>query len=933
MISLGEKYDLNFYKLGGTALDFTVFENKTSKKKPKMSKVKSITLIVIILLFIVGAMSVSFLTDYIWMDSLGFRNLFTTILGSKVLLAGIGFIVFFVLSAITFFWVRNTYISHLKHEQLPPIILEKKKSSAIVFGISIVIGFIGSSLVQGIGWEPLLKFINQASFNIKDPHFNMDISFYMYTLPVLKIMLNLLLSLAIFFFLLEVGFYSVFGIYRKSRKAQIHMGVTLGFVGILLAGLHLLAPYETLLTNKVNIFQESAVYGLSYTDQLINIPKAYVLAAVALIGTIWMIIAMNRGKILSMAIPIVAYVVLVVVGQLASVVVQSFVVSPNEFSKEQPYLAHNLEYTRSAYKLSGIEEQEHPVNDTLDTAMIERNMKTIENVRINDVRPLEDVYDQTQTIRPYYSFNDVDIDRYMIDGDYEQVFISARELRTEDLSDQAKTWENLNLRYTHGYGVVMSHVNQVTPQGQPEYMLNNLPPQGVMEINRPQIYFGEESYDEIVVNSKKEEFDYPQGGDNATSRYDAENGIPMTGLNRLLFAIDTANFRMLVSDQINSDSLMLHTRNIMDRVDRIAPFFSYDEDPYIFVRDDGSLAWMIDAYLTEEHYPYAEPYSDGGENYIRNSVKVVVDAYTGATDFYVVDPSDPLLQTYLNIFPDLFTEEIPEDVQAHFRYPEKLFKVQSSIYGTYHMSNLEVFYNREDVWEIPTEKYYNEDVEMDPYFVTMKLPDYEEEEFILMQPFTPRNRQNMIAWMGVRNDGEHYGEMFVYRFPKQKNVYGPQQIENRINQDSVISQQLNLWSQGGSEVIRGNLLAIPIEDTIVYVEPIYIESSNETSLPEVKQVVVAYGDYIVMEESFEKALARILGIVDPGSKPNDDGNPAKPDEGTEDGEDTDPIVNAEETLVEVSKLFDEYQLALSQGEWQKAAELMTEIETILEGLQ
>lgn len=912
-------------------MDFTVFENKTSKKKPRMSKAKSITLIVIILLFIVGALSVSFITDFIWMDSLGFRDLFTTILGSKVLLAGIGFIVFLVLSMITFFWVRSTYIGHLKQEQLPPIILEKKKSSAIIFGISMVIGLFGSSLVQGIGWEPLLKFLNQASFNITDPYFNMDISFYMYTLPVLKIMLNLLLSLGIFFFLLEAGFYSVFGIYRKSKKAQIHMGVTLGFIGLLLAGLHVLAPYETILSNKVNIFQESAVYGLSYTDQLINIPKAYVLAAVAVIGTIWMIVSMNRGKILSMAMPIVAYVVLVIVGQLASVAVQSFVVSPNEFSKEEPYLAHNLEYTRAAYKILGIEEQEHPVNDSLDTAMIERNMKTIENVRINDVRPLEDVYDQTQTIRPYYAFNDVDIDRYQIDGDYEQVFISARELRTEDLSEQAKTWENLNLRYTHGYGVVMSHVNQVTPQGQPKYMLNNLPPQGVMDVNRPQIYFGEESYDEIVVNSKKEEFDYPQGGDNATSRYEAENGIPMTGLNRLLFALDTANFRMLVSDQISSDSLLLHTRNIMDRVDRIAPFFTYDEDPYIFIREDGSLAWMIDAYLTEEHYPYAEPYSDSGANYIRNSVKVVVDAYTGEVDFYVVDPSDPLLKTYQNMFPSLFEEEIPEDIRAHFRYPEMLFKVQSSIYGTYHMSNLEVFYNREDVWQIPTEKYYNEDVEMDPYFVTMKLPEYEEEEFILMQPFTPRNRQNMIAWMGVRNDGEHYGEMFVYRFPKQKNVYGPQQIENRINQDSVISQQLNLWSQGGSEVIRGNLLAIPIEDTILYVEPIYIESSNETSLPEVKQVVVAYSDYIVMEESFEKALARILELVDPDSKPNNEPNDSQED--TEDGEDTEPILNAEDTLIEVSELFDAYQEALSQGEWQKAGELMTEIETILEGLE
>ncbi|GGA80971.1 UPF0182 family membrane protein [Ornithinibacillus halotolerans] len=912
-------------------MDFTVFENKASKKKPAMSKFKIIALAVIIILLISGALSLSLITDFIWMDNLGFKTIFTTILGSKLLLSGIGFVLFLVLSAFTFFWVRSAYISHLNREQLPSIILEKKKSNAIIYGISIVIGLLGSSLVQGIGWEPLLKFLNQASFGITDPHFNMDISFYMYTLPVLKIVLNLLLGLAIFFFFIEAGFYSVFSMYRKSKKAQVHMGITVGFIGLLLAGLHLLAPYETLLTNQVNIFQESAVYGLSYTDQLINIPKSYVLAAVAVIGAIWIIIAMNRGKLISMVMPIAAYLVLVVIGQLASIAVQSFVVSPNEFSREEQYLAHNLEFTRAAYQLAGIEEQEHPANDTLDNAMVERNMKTIENVRINDVRPLQDVYDQTQTIRPYYTFNDVDIDRYMIDGDYEQVFISARELRTEDLSEQAKTWENLNLRYTHGYGIVMSHVNQVTPQGQPEYMVTNLPPQGEVDITRPQIYFGEESYDEIIVNSKKEEFDYPQGGDNVTSRYEASEGIPMTGLNRLLFAIETGNFRMLVSDQITKDSYLLHTRNIMDRVNRIAPFFTYDSDPYIFIREDGSLAWMIDAYLTEEKYPYAEPYTDSGDNYIRNSVKVVVDAYSGDVNFYVVDSSDPLLQTYQNIFPELFEEEIPEDVQSHFRYPEMLFKVQASVFGTYHMSNLEVFYNREDVWEIPTEKYYNEDVEMEPYYVTMKLPDSDEEEFILMQPYSPRNRQNMIAWMGVRNDGENYGEIFVYRFPKHKSVYGPQQIENRINQDSVISQQLNLWSQGGSEVIRGNLLAIPIEDTILYVEPIYIESSNETSLPEVKQVVVAYEDYIVMEESFEKALDKMLEIVDPNGAPSDVEDPETDNEEEEETEE--PLRNAEETLQQLSELFDDYQSSLTQGDWQKAAELMIEIETILEEIQ
>src|SRR5699024_11069783 len=432
--------------------------------------------------------------------------------------------------------------------------------------------------------------------------------------------------------------------------------------------------------------------------------------------------------------------------------------------------------------------------------------------------------------------NDMDIDRYEIDGEYEQVFIGGRELSTADLPEQAQTWVNKNLRYTHGYGVAMSHVNKVTSQGQPEYMLRNIPVDGVLDVTRPQIYFGEEPYPNVIVKTKVDEFDYPTGEENETNRYEEDLGIPLQGLNRFLFALKEGSLRILVSDQLTDESQLLKTRNIKERVNEIAPFFQYDDDPYIIVRDDGTLAWIIDAYVSAENYPYSEAYS-GKRNYIRNSVKVMVDAYSGEVNFYIVDPEDPLIQTYANIFPDLFTAEIPEDVQAHFRYPVDLFKIQTAMYGTYHMSNLEVFYNREDFWQFPTEKYFNQDIEMDPYYITMELPEYDEEEFILMMPYTPKNRQNMISWIGVRNDGEHYGEIFVYRFPKQKNIYGPQQIENRINQDSVISQQLNLWSQGGSEVIRGNLLVIPIEDTVLYVEPVYIESSNETSLPEVKQVI------------------------------------------------------------------------------------------------
>lgn len=904
--------------------------NLSKKQIQKIKKFgKSIGIFVagLLLLVIIGLMTFQWLTDYIWMDTLGFKKVFTTIFSSKIYLGLAGFLLFSVITYVTLFWIRHSYLKHLGPEGVPTIIRYRKSSTLIMLALTVFVGIIGSSIIQGVGWEPTLKFLNHATFDKVDPYFNMDISFYMFILPFVKFALYVLLGLAIFFLLIEIGAYSVFNMYRMSRSAQLHMGVTLGIIGLLLAGVHFIAPYETLSTNRVNLFQQSVVHGLSYTDKLINIPKSYLLAAVAIIGSIWIIVSLVRGKLKSMMVPIVIYLTLVIVGQGASVLTQNFIVSPNEFSKEEPYLENNLLFTRSAYDLDTIEEKERPGDAELTDEMIERNELTLNNVRLNDSRPLLDIYNQLQTFRTYYKFNDMDIDRYEVDGKYEQVFIGARELSTKDLPDQAKTWVNKTLRYTHGYGVAVSHVNEVTKQGQPEYMVKDIPSEGTIDVERPQIYFGEEDYPNVIVNSKVDEFDYPAGDENESHRYEAKSGIPLKGLNRLLFSLEEKSFRMLFSDQVTKDSQFLATRNIMDRVNKIAPFFTYDDDPYVFVRDDGSLAWMIDGYLSAENYPYSESFNKH-ENYIRNAVKVVVDAYTGEVDFYVADEDDPLLQTYINIFPELFTTEIPEDVEEHFRYPADLFKIQAEMYGTYHMSNLEIFYNREDFWQFPTEKYFNKDIEMEPYYITMDLEEENDEEFVLMLPYTPKKRQNMIAWMGVKNDGDNYGDMFVYRFPKQKNIYGPQQIENRINQDSHISQQLNLWSQGGSEVIRGNLLAIPIEDSMLYVEPVYIESSNETSLPEVKQVIMAYGEEIVMEDSFDHALDEILSKTDPEHKgeETDEETDENVDQEIDENQEGDPILGAEELLGELSELFEDYQKYLSEGKWEEAGKIMNEIE-------
>ncbi|GAA0456024.1 UPF0182 family protein [Alkalibacillus silvisoli] len=938
----------------GREEDFYTKLNRKQKENLKkfLNPLKWIGLIVIPLI-VIGLLSLNWITEYIWMGSVGFEQVYTTILFSRFSLGAIGFVLYFVITFITLFWIHRSYVLFLNHSMIPNILLNKKSAYSIIIGIAIVFGIIGTSMVQGIGWEPTLKALNYESFNQTDPYFNLDISFYIYVLPFLELIINLLLGLTIFMTIIVALAYSVFNMYRESRSAQLHLGISISLIGLFIAGNHLLEPYGTLLTNQVNIFQTSVVHGLSYTDDVVNIPKAYVLAGVAIIGVIILIVALIKGNLIWMAIPIALYITVALAGQLVSAAVQNYVVSPNEYHREEPYLQHNLDYTLDAYDLNDITTEQHPGNQSLDEDMIERNQLTIDNVRINDSRPILDVYNQLQTFRNYYQFNDVDIDRYYIDGEYQQVFIGARELNTSDLPDQARTWVNENLRYTHGYGVTMSHVNEITEQGQPEYILQDLPPEGDIDVTRPQIYFGEEHSQNVIVNTEVDEFDYPTGDENMSYRYSAEAGVSLSGINRLLFAIDEGSFRMLVSDQLNDESQLLATRNIMDRVERIAPFLTYDQDPYIFVREDGSLAWLIDAYLIADNHPYSESY-DGENNYIRNSVKVMVDAYTGEVDFFVVEDDEPLLQTYQNIFPDLFTTDIPEDVQAHFRYPVDLFTIQADMYGTYHMSNLEVFYNREDAWEFATERYYDHDITMEPYYITMQLPEQDFEEFILMTPYTPRNRQNMIAWMGARNDGENYGELMVYEFPKQRNVYGPQQIENRINQDSRISQELNLWSQGGSSVIRGNLLTIPIEDTMMYVEPIYIESANATSLPEVKQVIVAYGDYIVMEATFEESLERILDLVEAGAPGNmadvDDDIDLDDeigdideeadleedldfDEESETEQPTMPSSDAEESLQELSGLFEDYQNALSNGDWEGAGQIMNEIESLLNSLE
>jgi uncharacterized protein len=542
-------------------------------------------------------------------------------------------------------------------------------------------------------------------------------------------------------------------------------------------------------------------------------------------------------------------------------IIQRVEVLPSEFTKERPYLEHNINMTNKAYALDRITEVEYDAQDAITAAEVSANPGTINNIRLWDPQPLLDTYNQIQSIRLYYEYLDIDVDRYMIDGQYRQVMLGARELIPSKLASQAQTWVNIHLQYTHGYGAAMSPVNEVTPEGLPTFFLRDVPPQGSVPITRPEIYFGEGTNHYVIVRTEMMEFDYPRGDDNVFVRYAGDSGVEVGSmLRRALFAWQFGDVNIVLSNALTSESKILYHRNIRERVQKVAPFLAYDNDPYVVVAD-GRLFWIQDAYTITDRYPYSTPVQAGGVyNYMRNSVKVVIDAYEGNMQFFIADASDPLINTYSEIFPDLFVsmDEMPEYLRAHVRYPEGLFNVQADLYRRYHMRDPLTFYNGEDLWNVPNEIYIDKQVPMQPYYVIMRLPGEEQEEFALILPYTPPNRNNMITWLAARSDGENYGALIAYRYPKERLIFGPMQIEARIDQDTTISEQLTLWNQAGSRVLRGNMIVIPIGNSNLYVEPIYLQS--ETSrLPEMKRVIVASGNRVIMAETANQGLALLIG--------------------------------------------------------------------------
>ncbi|MFB6225896.1 MAG: UPF0182 family protein, partial [Candidatus Paceibacteria bacterium] len=792
-------------------------------------------------------------------------------------------------------------------------------------------------------WELVLRYIHQAPFGISEPLTGTAVSFFVYNIPFFNFLLSFSTSLLIMTALFCLAVYALrFGTGKKTQVKQTVIDMLrtnrrrsdfatesfvkglktkayrhLSFLGALflfsIAGKIFLSRYDLFLTSG------SAVFGVGYADANVLLPVLLAMSAVAgLAGLASLIMSFGYSKkYLVWSGSIFAGVA--IIGFIANSAVQAYIVSPDEFNKEKKYLENQIEMTRKGFDLERINEQKFKISKSLNKEQIDRNEETIDNLRLWDYRPLKRTYSQLQIFRTYYQFNDVDIDRYDLNGKTEQVMLSARELDLDSLPKKSQTWVNRHLVYTHGFGLAMSPVSKVSKEGFPKFYVKDIPPKISKEgikIPQPRIYYGEGTDDYAIVNTKTDELDFPSGDKNEYNNYQADGGVQIDSLlKRVLFAYRFASPQILFSGSITPQSRIQFTRTIQQRVRKVAPFLKFDDDPYLVAGDDG-LYWMYDAYTTSSRFPYSEYVSYNGEriNYMRNSVKIAINAYTGDMNFYIANKKDPLIQTYANIFPSMFKplEDMDRSLKNHIRYPEDYFTIQTRSYFDYHMTDPRVFYNKEDKWEAPEEKLRGRTAEVEPYYVMMKLPGEDEAEYMLVQPFIPKARENMIGWVGARSDTPHYGEMRAYQFSKQELIFGPSQIESRIDQDTEISQKMTLWSQQGSSVFRGNLLAIPIEDSMIYFEPIFLQSSSKGSLPQLKRVVIAQGDQLTMEKTIDAALQKLF-------KPAKDQQPAPPRK--------QPKVPVEpQRLDQLKQSYQQAKEALNRGDLKRYAEQMQEFE-------
>ncbi len=826
---------------------------------------------IVVIGLIALALATDFLVDWAWFSAIGYFPVFRTTIATQALL----FVAAFA-AATLLLWLNAALALRLSGPGQPVGRLLKLlgpsapslpwrlliAAVAVVLGVLIATGEVGN-------WEMVLRFLYQAPYGQPDPLFGKDLGFYLFSLPAYVALKDFFLLVLTCGTVLAGAIYWIHGDIvldnhprRISPNCIAHGSALLGCYFAIKAWSYALDRFMLLYDDN------GVVVGAGYTAAHVVLPVLWLLVALASASAL---AAWANVRLRTYRLPAAAAVLLFgssfVFAEIVPALFQRFYVKPSELQLEAPYIQRNITLTREAYNLREIAVQPFPATQDLTFQSLQDNRGTIHNIRLWDWQPLMDTYAQLQEIRTYYKFLDVDEDRYDLNGSYQQVTLSAREIDTTLLSSNAQTWVNLHVLFTHGTGVVMSPVTQKSAEGLPNFYLQNIPPvaSGGPAIHEPRIYFGEGPDSYVIVKSSTPEFDYPKGGDNVYAAYDGADGVPIGGaLMRSLFAWYFDDPNLLLSNYLTAESRILFRRNIQERVHTIAPFLRLDHDPYMVV-SEGRLFWIQDTYTTSGWFPYAQPQAGGSGNYIRNSVKVVIDAYNGTVSFYLADAADPIAATYGRIFPSLFRPiaEMPTDLQKHIRYPEDLFYIQAQIFRAYHMEFPEVFYNREDLWQFPRQPTGSDGFNvggsqrMLPYYIMMRLPDAPRAAFYLMLPMVPSQRENMIAWLAANCDAPDYGKLIVYEFPKEKLVYGPFQIEALINQNTDISQQISLWNQMGSRVIRGNLLVIPIGDSILYVSPLYLRA-EAGQLPELKRVIAAYGDRVVMEETLGAALAALF---------------------------------------------------------------------------
>jgi len=842
-------------------------------------------LLAALLLFIVLPSTVNFLLEWLWFGAIGYRSVFLTGLRAQASLSacvfGAAFAILFGNLWIAISSIASPYIVLAGRSgpgTVQPAMIQREHLFRIT-GLACLAVAALMGLVAGGEWLAWLQFWHGVPFGTVDPILGHDIGFYVFRLPMLELGEQLVMTLLVFSFVGSAAGYVLAGTLNFSRrggvsvagKARVHLSLLAAAFFLALA-YHSYLDIPHLLTTQAGA---GTVHGASYADVMARLPALRILVAVTLFAAALAAYNAFSRALWPLPAALALYVLTSAAGGVYAAVVQRFVVSPNEQAAETPYMIHNIESTRLAFNLGAVVPRELSGDAELTRADIDANADTIKNVRLWDHRPLLDTFGQIQELRTYYDFVSVDNDRYMIDGELRQVMLSARELNSDSLPNQ--TWINEHLTFTHGYGLTLGPVNEVTQEGLPVLFVKDIPPVSAVpkdiDIKEPSIYFGEVSNDYVIVDTNAHEFHYSRGDDTVETRYSGADGVRISSLwRKLLFSVGFQSMQILFSNDITPESRVLYHRNLSDRVKTIASFLQYDDDAYMVV-SGGRLFWIRDAYTVSDQYPYSTP-STGGVNYIRNSVKVVVDAYNGTTDYYLADPADPLALTLASIFPGFLKplDSMPADLRKHLRYPETIFAIQAAMYTTYHMTNPAMFYKKEDQWEIPAIDVDGRPQAMQPYYTVMRIPGETRAEFIQMLPFTPRRKDNLSAWIVARSDPEHYGQLEVFEFPKQKVVFGTRQIVARINQDQEISPQITLWNQQGSQVIQGTLLVIPIKESLLYVRPLYLKASDG-KIPELKRVIVAYQNQIVMADTLDTALGRIFGGGGAPSR-NQPGQPA-----------------------------------------------------------